>query len=302
VCDSAAAAPVVTRPVPLREVILSLRNVAIPSGDLYPNGLTIIPPNGEIQSTVRPPGWLFRKSAGYASIRPGKSSFQDGEHGLGIHFVPQRYAEDVGSYTDMHGYPLLVDKEKAAHLTDLADLPGSDRLDDDGTITPYEAGANKGVMLSDGKQAPVGGRDIRESEKTIKDMGDRTIGRPYSRATAFGDSVLHNPVGMFRQEWHDSPVKAVAVASGVVGIIYLVASNLEREFRSRGGGVGAVGSAPVAAAGATVASATHTANQAATAAGEAAKAAASAAGDAAEAAGKAAEGVTDAVADAVKSD
>lgn len=286
---------------------MALRNVAVPAGDIYPNGLNIVPLNADVQTTVRPSGWMFRKSPGYETLRPGKFDFSKLNHGFGIHFTPMRYAEDVGSTTDAQGYPLLVDKSKAAHGVDLADLPGSERLDDQGNVTPYESAGGRGVMLSDDKEAPVGSSDIRESEKTLADFGDREIGRPISRSIHFGETYLKNPVGMFRSDWHDSPVKAVAIASAIVGAVYYIGSNLEREWRSRraGGATGAVGAAaaaPVAAAGGAVEDATDAANRAATAAGDAAAAAASAAGDAASAAGDAASSVTDAVADAVKSD
>jgi hypothetical protein len=269
---------------------MPLRNVAVPAGDIYPNGLPHNLAPGDIQSTVRPQGWLFRHSAGYLTVRAGKTDFQDGQHGGGIHFTPQRFAEDVGS-VDGHGYPLMVDKAKAVDMVDLADLPGSERLDDDGTITPYEAAGNRGVMLSDSSGAPVGGRDIRESERTIPDMGDRQLGRPITQARR----LLMNPSSILHADYQKNPINSVLSAAFVVGVFYLIGSNLEQEFnkRRRGssgtGAVGAAAAAPVAASGATVRQAADVADRSV-----------SAAGDAVADAGKAVEKVSDAVADVVK--
>lgn len=260
------------------------RNVAIPAGDIYPNGVTPTVAPGDVQATTRPVGWLFRHSAGFATVRPGKTEFQDAQHGPGIHFTPQRFAEDIGASVDGHGLPLMVDKASAVHMADLAELPGSDRLDDDGTVTPWEAAGNRGVLLSDSSSAPVGGKDVRESERTLPDLGDRDPTRPITRA-AYG--LFHNPVNAFRSDLR-SPTMSVLSASAVIGFIYLILSNAEREYKSRKsrgtGAVGAAAATPVAAAGAAT-------NDVAEAVGKVA-----------ESAGKAVEEVTDAAADVVKED
>lgn len=282
-------------------------NVAIPQGDIYPNGIQATALNPDVQATVRPVGHFFKKSPGYETIRPGRNRYQDAYHGQGIHFTPHRFAEDVGEYGSL---PLMVDEETAVMHADIAELPGSERLDDAGKLTAEDAAQNRGVYMAEGtKAAPTGGRKLHTGNRTIADMGDREPGRPISRA-AYG--MLRNPTDAFRDEYRDNPAVAVGVAGAIIGAIYYVSREFERGYRRRaraaavGGGVtGAV--APVAAApaaavdtaGAAVSDAASVADQAATAAGDAAKAAASAAGDVAAAAGTAVEKVTDAAADAV---
>lgn len=275
-------------------------NVAIASGDLFPDGIPVVAANPDVQATVRPAGWMFRKSAGFETVRPGRTRFQDGFHGLGIHFTPHRYAEDIGQY-GKGGLPLLVDKDASWHHADIADLPGSDRLDDEGKLTAQDAATNAGPKLSEGRDFPTGSADVRESEKLPRDMGDRERGRPMTRE--FYERAFRNPAGLFREEYSRDPLKSVAIAGAIVGVVYMVSRDFERAYRRRRGStvVGAVAAAPAAAtdtAGNTVAEATQVANRAATAAGQAASEAASAAGDVAQAAGAAVEEVTEAVADA----
>lgn len=285
-------------------------NVAIAQGDLYPNGVWATPPDPNIQATVRPEGHFFKKSPGYESIRPGRNKFQDACHGMGIHFTPQRFAEDVGEFDSL---PLLVDEETSVSHADIADLPGSERLDDAGKLTAQDAAANRGVKLGEtAKAAPDGGSELHTGNRSVADMGDREPGRPLTRA-AYG--LLKNPAGSFRDEYADNPMLAVGVAGAIIGGVYFLTREFESGFRSRrrtaaaaGGITGAaapVVAAPAAAAdaaGAAVQESADVANRAATAAGEAAKDAASAAGDVAAAAGDAASEVTDAVADAVTGD
>jgi hypothetical protein len=285
-------------------------NVAIPQGDIYPNGLRLVPADPNIQATVRPEGSFFQKSAGYESIRPGRNRYQKAYHGMGIHFTPMRFAEDVGEFDSL---PLLVDAKTAAMHADIAELPGSERLDDEGALTAEDVNANEGVKMAEtSTAAPAGDEVMHRGNRTVADMGDREPGRPLTR-DYYG--MLRNPVGVFRDEYSENPLMAVGVAGLIVGGIYYVARELERNMRSRsqvaaaGGGVTAV-AAPVAAApaaaadtaGGAVRDATAVVNEAATAAGQAAETAASAAGDAAEAAGKAVEQVTDAAADAATGD
>lgn len=273
-------------------------NVAIAQGDFYPNGITPVVLNPDVQATVRPGGTFFRKSAGFEGIRPGKNRFQSAYHGLGINFTPMRFAEDVGEYDSL---PLVVDEETSARHADIAELPGSGRLDDEGKLTAD--GTNGGVKIGTShRAAPTGGKELHAGNRTPIDMGDRSPSRPLSRAWA--REVVTDPVRTFNSEYAEDPVKAVVIAGAIVGAIYYVTREFERSYRSRSarGGVAVIGAAPAAAvatSGEAVKDATEVANQAATAAGGAAQAAASAAGDAAEAAGKAAESVTDAVADAV---
>jgi hypothetical protein len=229
---------------------------------------------------------------------------------MGIHFTPQRFAEDVGEYDTL---PLLVDAQTAADHADIADLPGSERLDDRGKLTAGDVEANNGVKMAETTQAaPQGSTTEHRGSKTLLDMGDREPGRPMTREF-YG--LLRNPADAFRDEYAKNPLMAVGAAGVIVGAVYYVARELERNLRSRSrvaarGGGAAAAVAPVAAAPAAVADtaggavkdAAEVANQAATAAGDAAAAAASAAGDVAEAAGEAVEDVTDAVADAATGD
>lgn len=275
-------------------------NVAIPSGDIYPDGIPLVAANPDVQATVRPAGWMFRKSAGFETVRPGRTRFQDGFHGLGIHFTPMRYAEDLGEYQS-GSLPLLVDKDKSYDHADIADLPGSDRLDDTGSLPARDAATNAGPKLSEGNTFPTGSANVRESEGLPRDMGDRDPSRPMTRD--FYNNALKNPIGLFRSEYQKDPLKSVAVAGAIVGIVYMVTRDFERAYRRRRGSsvVGSVGAVPAAAtetAGATVADAAEVANKAATEAGKAASEAASAAGDVAKAAGDAVEKTTEAVADA----
>lgn len=269
-------------------------NVAVPQGAIYPNGIEQHAAKPEVQATVRPEGAVFRSSPGYETVRPGNSRLSPMHpHGPGIHFTPLHYAEDVAH----HGEALMVNKDTAADHVDVANLPGSDNLDAEG-----RAQVGSGLLLSEGTGSPTGGGDIRESEKTIPDMGDRTPGRPLTGA--FWRATLHNPIGMFRDEYRQRPLYSIVLAGGVIGLAYAIGTEAERQWtrRSRGRGpVGAVGTAPaagVAAAGASVAASTKVVDKAVTEAGEAAAAATDAAGDAAKAAGEAVEATTKATADA----
>lgn len=281
-------------------------NVALPQGDIYPNGITLVPPDPDVQATVRPEGGLFQKSAGYETIRSGKTRFQH-SHGAGIHFTPMRFAEDVGEYDSL---PLLVDATTAVDHADLADLPGSGDLNDNGALTADQVAANEGVKMSEtATMAPVAGEEVHAEHRSVPDMGDREPGRPLTQGF---HSLLRNPAGAFRDEYQKDPVIAVGVAGLIVGGVYFLAKEFERQFlnrnrsASRSGGVsGAV--APVAAApaaavatsGGAVREAAQVASTAATEAGKAASEAANAAGDVAEAAADAVEEVTDKVADTV---
>jgi hypothetical protein len=284
--------------------VLKRTNVAVPSGDLYPNGLPVIPARPDVQATVRPVGWFFRPSLGFQTVRPGAHRLQPAHHGGGIHFTPHRFAEDIGQYAGPGGLPLMVDKATAVHHADIADLPGSDRLDDEGKLTADAVHANEGPYMAEGTDAPRAGDIPHESIRTLADMGDRLPGRPITRAF---HGYLRNPADAFREDYAANPLVAVAVAGGIVGIGYVLVRDFERQYRSRRGrgvaaGAAAAPAAAVAASGGTVAEAAKVANEAATAAGDAAAAAASAAGDVAEAAGDAAAAVTDAAADAVTKD
>ena len=279
-------------------------NVAIAQGDIYPNGVDVSPALPEVQATVRPVGWLFRSSAGFSTIRPGKHKI-DTSHpqGNGIHFTPLRLAEDLSQQATPGGPPAMVDPASASKTVDINDVPGSEFLDDDGKLPAWMAAQNRGPYLTDDpNRAP--GATPQSGGTTIRDMGDRSPTRPLTRAF-YG--LTQNPAGMLRQEWAENPVVALLWAGAILGGVFMLSDNIERAFRSRRGrGVAATaGAAPAAAAAGTtktVGETAEAANKTLTAAGEAVEKAVSAAGDAVEAAGEAVEKAGDAAADAVKKD
>lgn len=277
---------------------MALRNnVAIPSGDLYPDGVDVHSANPILQATVRPMGWLFRGSPGYPTVRQGNHKI-DLSHpqGNSIHFTPLRFAEDViPAHSVAGGPPAMIDTVKGPDVLDLADLPGSEYLDTEGKMPGALAAANYGPYIGDGgASAPVG--DVqRHGGNVRRDMGDREAHRPNTQA--FYDRLAVNPVTMLRVEWQKNPLVAVLWGGALVAVGSLLVGNVERSFRgrSRGRGVAATaGAAPAAAAEGTG----RSANAAAEAASSAVEAVATAAEKTVEAAGEAVEEVTEAVADA----
>jgi hypothetical protein len=196
-----------------------------------------------------------------------------------------------------------VNPATASDIADIADLPGSEYLDDEGKLPGYLASQNRGPYLADDPtRSPTG--QAASGGTTLRDMGDRNPLRPLTRGF-YG--LAQNPVGMLRAEWQDSPGIAVLWAAGLLGVVYMLTNNVERSFRSRRGrGLAAtVGAAPAAAAagtGKSVGDTAEAANAALTNAGKAVETAVSAAGDAVQAAGDAVEKTADATADAVKKD
>lgn len=273
---------------------MALGNVSIPSGAIYPDGLPITEANPTIQRSVRPEGSYFAKSVGYETIRPGKSDFQHPKGG-GIHFTPMRFAEDVARPGTL---PVLVDISTAPDHADIASIPGSTELDAAGNISNQE----QRILLGESdKAAPTGAAIRHAGTKTLPDMGDREPHRPLSQIFhGFG-----NPVEIFRAEYAKNPTVAVLAAAGITGIIYMVARDFERSYRSRsasasrGGGV-VSDAAPVAAApAAAVDTSGNTAEKAADTAAAAVESVADATGAVVEAVGSGVEKVTEGVADAV---
>jgi hypothetical protein len=262
--------------------------VAIPQGDIYPSGIPVVPPNAGVQSTVRPESWLFHQSAGFHTIRPGKHKFQSGHYGLGHDFTALRYAEDVSAWDNNKGLPAIISQDDAFLHADIAEIPGSQYLTSDGRISSADdVQANRGAMISQGKDTPHhdGSGDIHAPLHTVPDMGDRRADRPLTRQWL--NSVLHNPVSWFRDEWQTHPVTAIAVAGLGISIAYMVGRDIDTQIEGRRRGSGPVASS-AAAAPATVA-----------AAGDEAKRATDAAADSVKAAGSAVKEATDAAADAV---
>lgn len=220
-----------------------LGNVAIPVGAIYPDGLPMTSPNPIVQASVRPMGSFFAKSAGYATIRPGRSKFQDPKGYGGIQFTPARFAENLSMPTTL---PIMVDVSTAPDHVDIADIPGSVALTEDGNLSNQEERILAG---NSDTSAPVGGMVQHRGSKTLPDMGDREPHRPLSQIAA----GLSNPVQLFRGEYQQNPLLAVGIAGAVVAVAYMIGRDFDRSYRTRdrqarrGGGV-LTDAAPVAAA------------------------------------------------------
>lgn len=212
---------------------MALGNVAIPQGTIYPNGLPATTPNPIIQASVRPLGSFFAKSAGYATIRPGRSKFQDPKGYGGIQFTPARFAENLSMPTTL---PVLVDVSTAPAHVEIADIPGSVALNVDGNLSNQEERILAG---NSDTSAPVGGMVQHRGNKTLPDMGDREPHRPLSQIAA----GLSNPIQLFRGEYAQNPLLAVALAGGVITLAYMIGRDFDRSYGTRsraarrGGGV-----------------------------------------------------------------
>jgi len=251
------------------------RNVAIPQGDIWPNGLQLDAPDSAVQSTAHIQGTFFKSSPGIPSIRIGKHRIQKTYHGLGHHFTPLRFAEDFGT----KGLPTLV-SEKEASYGDVADLPGSGRLDDEGKTTAPE----DRFYLAEHGDMPTGTESVQERHNPTLDLdGVRTEAGRITRG------FLRNPVDFLSGEYKKTPVKAIVMATGIVLAVNLLAGNVEREYKRRKRRSGAVGAAGGAAAAGT-----------AGAAGDAGAGAGNVAGELGEGIGDAIKAVTDTVEDAGK--
>lgn len=270
-------------------------NVAIPSGDLFPNGVDQSPANPDIQASVRPMGWLFRSTPGYPGVRVGPHKI-DLAHpqGQSIHFVPTRYAENLEvSANAGSGPPAMVDVANASKTTDLADLPGSEFLDDEGKLPGYMGRENRGIYLGDSSGAPVSDGVPRHGGNVGRDMGDRDPERFVS--TAFYDRLLHNPNVVLRENLRDDPVATTIWAVVLVGFVGMLANNAERAFRGRRGrGVAATaGAAPAVAAEASTKTVVQSAETVAQAAEKSVEASAAVVKEAEKTVEKAAETVED---------
>lgn len=212
---------------------LRYRSIAIPSGDVYPNGVAQTRPDPAVQATTHVGGSFFQESPGFESIRPGRHRLQKGYRGFGIHFVPHRFAEDIGE----GGLPLVVDAD-AVDAADIAELPGSERLDDEGKATAEE----DRVLIAESGRAKVAPGSVEERHAHTMDLdGVRTESRRWTTG------LLKNPVDFLSDEFQRTPVKAVAIASLITAGVYVVTRDFERSFmrRKRRAGIAA---APAAAA------------------------------------------------------
>lgn len=195
------------------------RNVAIPQGDVYPNGVPLGQTNLEVQRTVHVPGTFFQKSPGFASIRTGRHRLQK-QFRTGIHFVPHRFAEDVGTSER----PLMVDPKEVG---DIADLPGSERLDDDGKTTAQE----DRILLAEDETIEVAGKSVARRHAQTQDLwGIRNVDDEFKR---YGRGLVRNPVEFLSDEFGRTPLKAVVMATAIVGVVYVISRDFERSINRR---------------------------------------------------------------------
>lgn len=269
-------------------------NAAIPSGAVYPDGLDLTTADPFIQRSVRPEGSYFRRSAGYATIRPGRTRFQNNK-GRGIHFTPQRFAENVDQ---PHTLPLMVDSTTAEDHADVADLPGSENLTMDGNINPA---SGRTMLMSEPADSPPSSVGKHVGLRTLPDMGDREPHRPLSQIF----HGLAHPVEMFKGEYAKDPLIAIGGAALITAVAWSIGRDFEQSYRSRertassGGGVSGV-AAPVAAGpAAVVETAGEVVEQAASTAVAAVETVTEAAGEVVETAAETVEEVTDQAANAV---
>lgn len=258
------------------------RNVALPQGDIYPNGVPVGVINPLAQATAHIPGTFFKKSPGFESMRPGKHRLQKSFHGHGIHFTPHRFAQDMGAA----GLPILVDTETAVHHADIAELPGSERLDDEGKTTRQE----DRVLLAETGDMPTATESIAERHRHSVDL-DGVRNLP-SETKRFVRGVWLNPVDFLSDEVKKTPVKAVVMAGGITAIVYVIARDFERSYnrRKRRAGLAAAPAAAVETVGSTAATVVETP-------AKVVEKVADAVSQTAEAVADAVSGTTDAVAD-----
>lgn len=261
-------------------------NVAIPSGALFPNGVGIAVIDPAVQATTHRPGSFFQKSPGYQSVRPGRHRLQKGYRGIGINFTPHRFAEDLGQ----KDLPLMVDEDTASRHADIAELPGSERLDDEGKTTAQE----DRILVATKGDAEVAAGTVEERHAHTMDVsGVRDHGKEIVR---FSRGLLKNPVTFLSDEYQKTPVKAVVLAALITGAVFAFAGEIERNYnrrrRGRAFAAGAVGGAVVETTGDKTAEVVETPGKAAEAVGDAVQKTTEAVGDAVE---KTAEAVAETV-------
>jgi hypothetical protein len=205
----------------------------VAQGMLAPSGLdpTVVNPN--VQMTTRPYGSLLVPSPGYNTIRAGKNIFQRGVPSGG--FRPMAFAEDVGGTG-----------------TALSVIPGDTTFEE---VTewlpesPDSLGMTGDMIISDRDPHSLGfASGLHEAYDSIPDMGDRTRGRPLSRASF----ELQNPVRMLREDWAQDPAITLLGCVGLIFLVGILESDFKRVYRgNRGRGVASEATA-VPASGAQV--------------------------------------------------
>lgn len=201
----------------------------IPQGMLAPNGYVSQTPNPFVQATTRPPGSLLKESPGYDTIRQGRNQFQ-GKGPTGG-FRPMVFAEDVGGT----GAALSVIPGDVEAIASTEWVEGSPGTTPEGT-----------VLIADRSLDPGYASTLHESLLSLPDMGDREASRKLSKTAA---QWLWHPAKSFENEYKRNPIVAVIAGIGAVAVITMVAHDVERAWRGRGGGVTGVAEAPVTASG-----------------------------------------------------
>lgn len=251
---------------------------AIPSGELFPNGILPSRVPAEVQATTMIPGSFFQPSSGFAGIRAGKNRFQDASRGWGYHFAPLLYAEDVGR----SGHSLLVDPTSVEDDADVAELIGSGDLD----VQEMD------VKLATPREPETAPDSVAERHRATLDLtGVRSIPGVLMdetrRIEVAGRNIWHNPVKFISNEYQRTPLKAILLAAVITGGVYVVVRDFERSYRRRArrGVLGAAPAATVETTGSTAETIIETPVKAVA--------------KVAQAAGDAVEGVTETVAEAI---
>lgn len=187
----------------------------IPQGMLYPNGVVDTPVDPFVQATTRPAGTLLAPSPGYDSIRKGKNQFQ-GKGPTGG-FRPMTYAEDIGGT----GAALSVIPGNTS------EIEATEWLGE----TPGQTAREGAFIIADRTLQPGYAKSIDDAYNTFPDMGDRTPGRPVSRA-ALG--WVYHPAATFKSAYKQNPATAVLAGVALVGVAWTVGDWIEGSIRGRG--------------------------------------------------------------------
>lgn len=183
----------------------------IPSGMLAPSGLRQTPVDPAVQSTTRPPGSLLAPSPGFDSVRPGKNIFQ-GKGPTGG-FRPLEFAEDIGG----SGAALSVVPGDVSQIEASEWLPDAESDIEPGSMIVADRGDKRRAAFR-----------LHEGHYTMPDMGDRSPGRPLTRA-------LMNPYSMLRKDYQENRAVTLVLAAGGIMLAWMVGNDLERSYRSRRG-------------------------------------------------------------------
>lgn len=193
----------------------------VAQGMLAPSGYFQDHVDPFVQSTVRPAGSILVESPGYDTIRPGKNRFQ-GKGPTGG-FKPMRFAEDVGGTGAAISIRPNSGDDTAGDIQEIADTEWIPDTMREGSM-----------IIADREHNPDIASRLHQGMNTLVDMGDRDSNRPLSKSR-----WLVNPIGMFRADLQESPAITVAATVGLVVLLHILATDVERQYRGyRGGGLG----------------------------------------------------------------